>query len=234
MSPPTAVHRRLLGRRAPGHEQFVRRPRLPLGCGVALIALVALVGALIPAAPLALDQRWSEWMTDIHSSGLHHLALVFNWLGRGIGRALSLAAIGLVLALTRRWWALLAFAATEGLTPLATNIFKHLVDRPRPPLAMLHAAGSSFPSGHASYAGATAVALVLLFTRPGRRRLLWWSLAALVIAGMAWSRTYLQVHWLSDAVAGALLGIGITLASFAAVQTVASRSDVVTSVGDDT
>lgn len=221
MTPSPAVHR-LLGRQA-RQEQFVRHPRLTLWCGVVLIALVALVGALIPAAPLALDQRWSEWMTDIQSGGLHHLALVFNWLGRGIGRALSLAAIGLVLVLTRRWWALLAFAATEAVTPLATNIFKHLVDRPRPPQAMLHAAGSSFPSGHASYAGATAVALVLLFTRPSGRRMLWWSLAALVIAGMAWSRTYLQVHWLSDAVAGALLGIGVTLASFAAIQTVASR-----------
>jgi undecaprenyl-diphosphatase len=40
---------------------------------------------------------------------------------------------------------------------------------------------------------------------------------------MAWSRTYLQVHWLSDAVAGAVLGIGITLLCFAAVQTIESR-----------
>jgi len=231
---PRAAVQHLLGRRAHRREQFIRRPRVALWCGVVLIALVALVGALVPAAPLALDQRWSEWMTDIQSGSLHHLALVFNWLGRGIGRALSLAAIGLALALTRRWWALLAFAATEGLTPLATNIVKHLVDRPRPAKAMLHATGSSFPSGHASYAAATAVALVLLFTRLGDRRLLWWSLAALVTAGMAWSRTYLQVHWLSDVVAGALLGIGITLASFAAVQTVVSRSDVVTNVGEET
>jgi undecaprenyl-diphosphatase len=39
----------------------------------------------------------------------------------------------------------------------------------------------------------------------------WWTLAALGIVGMAWSRTYLQVHWLSDVVAGSLLGIGIAL-----------------------
>jgi len=231
--------RNLLPRRkqADRRDQFMRRPRVALALGVALIAFVALIGALISAQPLAIDQRWSEWMTDNQMAGLHHLALVFNYLGRGLGRALSLAAIGLALALPRRWRALLAFAVAESLTPLATNVLKHVVDRPRPPNAMLHAASSSFPSGHAAYAGATAVALVLSFTRPGGR-LIWWSLAALAIAGMTWSRTYLQVHWLSDAIAGALLGIGVTLVSFAAVQLIAPRSSApnsaVVAVADET
>jgi undecaprenyl-diphosphatase len=161
-------------------------------------------------------------MSDSSSGALHHLALVFNYLGRGLGRALTLVAIGLALLWTRRWRALLAFAAAEALTPLLGNLFKHLVGRPRPPEAMLHANGSSFPSGHAAYAGATTVALVLLFSAPGRR-LLWWLLAALVTVGMVWSRTYLQVHWLSDAVCGALLGVGIALVCFAAAQLDFSR-----------
>ena len=199
-------------------EHFFRRPRTALWCGAGLVGLVVLIGLFIPAQPLAVDRRWSEAMTDIPSATLHHLALLFNYLGRGLGRALSIAAIGLVLLLTRRWRALLAFAATQALTPLVVNVLKHLVDRPRPPGAMLHANGSSFPSGHAAYAGATAVALVLLFTRPGRRRWIWWLLAGLATAGMAWSRTYLQLHWLSDVISGALLGIGITVVSFALAQ----------------
>jgi undecaprenyl-diphosphatase len=204
-------------------EQYARWPREALWTGIVLIALVAVIGAVIPAAPLTIDRRWSEWMTDIQGATLHHLALIFDYLGRGLGRALSLAAIGLVLVVTRRWHALLVFAVVESLTPLATNLLKHLVDRPRPPTAMLHAAGTSFPSGHAAYAGATAVALVLLSTSPGRGRLIWWPCAALAIAGMAWSRTYLQVHWLSDAGVGALLGIGIALTGFAAAQLMAPR-----------
>ena len=34
---------------------------------------------------------------------------------------------------------------------------------------------------------------------------------------MVWSRTYLQAHWLSDAVTGALIGIGVSLAVFAVI-----------------
>jgi undecaprenyl-diphosphatase len=206
-------------------EGFTERPDVVFWSGATLVALVVLAGLFIPARPLVIDQRWSEWMQDGQTAALHHLALVFNYLGRGLGRTVSLVAIGLALAVTRRWLALLAFTAAEALTPLATNLIKSFVDRPRPANAMLHAAGSSFPSGHAAYAGATAVALVLLFTEPGRTRLIWWSLAALATAGMAWSRTFLQLHWLTDVVAGALLGIGITLVSFAVVQLISSRVD---------
>jgi membrane-associated phospholipid phosphatase len=177
------------------------------------------VGALlIPAGPLALDSRWAEWMRDIETPLLTHVALVFNALGRGLWRALTLLAIGLVLLFARRWRALIAFAAAEAFTPLIGNLFKSLVGRSRPPGQMLEAHGSSFPSGHAAYASATAVAIVLLFSKPSRRRPLWYVAAAVVIAGMAWSRTYLQVHWLSDVLAGALLGFAVALLSFGGVQ----------------
>ena len=163
-------------------------------------------------------------MQDSQSPVLKDLALVFNALGRGLARGLSLVAIGIVLIVARRWLALVAFAVTEALTPLLSTMLKVLVDRPRPPGALIHPSGASFPSGHAAYAGATGVALVLLFTAPGPRRALWWLLAAFGIAGMAWSRTYLQVHWLSDVVAGALLGIAVALLVFAGAQRLTAHS----------
>lgn len=205
-------------------EQVLSRPRRALWAGIALVALVVVVGAVIPIRPPALDLRWSEAMRDVQTGALHDLALVFNYLGRGLGRAISLAAVGLVLMVARRWRALLAFAVVESLTPLAVNLLKQLVDRPRPPGALLEATGSSFPSGHAAYAGATALALVLLFTRPGgRARRVWVAPAVLVVAGMAWSRTYLQVHWLTDAASGAILGVGIALIVFAAATSWSRR-----------
>jgi undecaprenyl-diphosphatase len=200
-------------------EQFFGRPQAALRTGLALVALVGLVAVIIPARPLEIELRWSGAMRDLETGRLHDLALSLNYAGRGLGRAVSLAAVGLLLILLRRWWALLAFAVTESLTPLLVNLLKLLVDRPRPPGAILEAAGSSFPSGHAAYAGATALSLVVLFTRPGsERRRGWWIAATAVVAGMAWSRTYLQVHWLTDAAAGAILGLGVALAVFAAAQ----------------
>jgi undecaprenyl-diphosphatase len=183
-----------------------------------MLALVALMAILLPAGPIGLDRSWSEAMHDIQTPLLTHLALTFNWLGRGIGRAVGLALIGLVLLRGRRWLALAAFAVAETLAPLISVLLKALIDRPRPPGGLVHAAGASFPSGHATYAGATCVALVLLFTTPGRHRGQWWALAGALVVGMAWSRTYLQVHWLTDVAAGSLLGSGISLLVFAVAQ----------------
>jgi membrane-associated phospholipid phosphatase len=199
-------------------ERFLVHPRRVVWVGMALLGVVALMAVVVPVEPLAVDRRWSEAMQDLQTPLLKDLALVFNALGRGLGRALSLAGVGVVLVVARRWLALVAFALVESLTSLSSAVLKALVGRPRPADGLVHPVGSSFPSGHAAYAGATCVALVLLFTSPGPRRRLWWLLAALGIVGMAWSRTYLQVHWLSDVVGGSLLGIGISLLVFAGAQ----------------
>ena len=199
------------------HERFLMHPERALLTGAALLALVALM-ALVVAEPFAVNRAWSEAMQDIQTPALKGIALAFNALGRGLLRALTMAAIGIVLLVAGRWLALLAFAVAESLTPLLSTVLKHLVGRPRPPDGLVHPTGDSFPSGHAAYAGVTCIALVLLFTAPGSRRVLWWTVATLGIAGMAWSRTYLQVHWLSDVVAGSLLGVGVSLLVFGGVQ----------------
>jgi membrane-associated phospholipid phosphatase len=204
-------------------EEFFRHPRAALVEAAFLLAIVLLLAFFIPTGPLTLDRQWSELMQDIQTPLLKHLALVFNALGKGFWRGLTLAAVGLVLLIGRRFAALLSFAIAETLTPLLGNLIKTLVTRPRPSGAMLNPHGTSFPSGHAAYAGATAVALVLLFSKPNRMRPLWWALAAVITAGMAWSRTYLQVHWLSDALAGSILGIALALASFATTQILLER-----------
>ena len=183
-----------------------------------MLALVALLAVLVPAGPLGLDRSWSEAMHHLETPLLTDLALVFNWLGRGLGRAITLALVGVLLLRRLRRLALVAFAVAEGVTPLLSTLLKAMTDRSRPPDGLVHAAGASFPSGHAAYAGATCVALVLLFTTPGARRGWWWGLAALGVVVMAWSRTYLQVHWLTDVIAGALLGTGIALLVFAVAQ----------------
>jgi len=199
-------------------ESFLAHPARALWTAGGMLALVVLIALFVPTGPLAVDRNWSEAMRDIEAPLLTHLALVFNWLGRPLGRAIALALVGLLLLRRRRRLALVAFAVAESLAPLLSTLLKVLVDRTRPPDGLVHPFGASFPSGHATYAGATCLALVLLFTTPGTRRRWWWALASLGVVGMAWSRTYLQVHWLTDVLAGALLGSGVSLLVFAIAQ----------------
>ena len=57
----------------------------------------------------------------------------------------------------------------------------------------------------------TAVGLVLVLARPGPSRWRWEVYAVVFTSVMALSRVYLRAHWLSDTVAGALLGAGLAL-----------------------
>ena len=92
---------------------------------------------------------------------------------------------------------------------------KAFFHRGRPPNELVATTGYSFPSGHAVAAAATAVALVLVLMAPGARRRKWEALAVLFAFVMAFSRVYLNAHWLSDVVAGVLLGTGVALGSAA-------------------
>jgi undecaprenyl-diphosphatase len=76
--------------------------------------------------------------------------------------------------------------------------------------------GTSFPSGHSVAATVTVVAAVIALVPPGRARVAWGAAAAAFSVLMALSRAYLGAHWLSDALAGVLLGAsGALLSAFA-------------------
>jgi membrane-associated phospholipid phosphatase len=122
-------------------------------------------------------------------------ALLAAWLAwRGLGRL----AVFVVVTMLGSW--------------LLNSLVKLAVDRARPvlPDPVAHAGGMSFPSGHAQSATVAAAVLLLVFLpalrgRPGRRRIA--VAAALVwVVVVAFSRVGLGVHYVSDVLAGAVLG----------------------------
>jgi membrane-associated phospholipid phosphatase len=99
------------------------------------------------------------------------------------------------------------FTAAVVMSEVLIGLLKGIYDRPRPPGSLVVTTGTSFPSGHAVAASVTVVAAVIALAPPGRRRA-WWVLAAVAFSIlMGLSRAYLGAHWLSDAVAGILLGM---------------------------
>ena len=67
------------------------------------------------------------------------------------------------------------------------------------------------------------MALVIILLAPGEHRRAWEVRAGVFAFVMALSRTYLRAHWLTDVVAGALLGAALALTVGATVQMVRRR-----------
>ncbi|MBJ7456693.1 MAG: phosphatase PAP2 family protein [Thermoleophilia bacterium] len=181
------------------------------------------------ATPLPVDRAVVD---AVHASRLD--ALDRTW--RLIALAGGSGGLGVVVlascVLARRrggpGWLTFLIGAYAG-TQILFWSMKLVVDRPRPPLSIqLTTVGSaSYPSGHTAIATAVAAALCVAATR-ARRPLVRRSLLPLLVAlplVVGLSRIALGVHWFSDVVGGALLGLGWVLVLAARVLPGPPRRD---------
>jgi membrane-associated phospholipid phosphatase len=202
--------------------------RRALVVAVVLLGAAAAVGVLV-AVPTTLrlvqhvdDATW-RLAGRVRNPPTTAVAKLLSVLGGvAVNWTLRVAA-GLLLAVQRRWLQLLAFALAVGSSEALIGPLKAAYARPRPGDSLIGTSGASFPSGHAVAAAVTAVGLVVVLLPPGRAR--WrWEIRAIVFAfAMAMSRVYLRAHWLSDVVAGGLLGSGLALGWPALLQTMRER-----------
>lgn len=132
--------------------------------------------------------------------------------GTDLGSVYAIAGITAGLAATNRRTAALDVAGAGALAWIGAQMVKPLVRRPRPYQAMelvrlvSEPSGASWPSGHVAVAWGMAGALDAYLSPVGR-------VGAAGLGGLvALSRIYVGVHYVSDVVAGAAIGVtcGVT------------------------
>lgn len=157
------------------------------------------------------DDAWYHLMLASRTPWLTDANRVLDFVGNA-GMVIYCAALFLVLL--RRHGRLALFTAGANLGALGlTHLIKFSVARPRPEDRLVPVDSGSFPSGHSSATVAAAVVTAVVLGK------LWiWISGAILSVTMMYSRTYLGAHWISDTIAGALLGAGLTLLIWVTVK----------------
>jgi undecaprenyl-diphosphatase len=142
-------------------------------------------------------------------------------LGEGSGLVPLIALTAGLLWRTSRSWAIVLPALMAG-TGVLQWVAKWAVDRPRPNLAEW-----GFPSGHVLSLAVFFGLLAYLLWRSGTARTWRWLGGAgciATVAAVAFSRLYLEAHWISDVAGGFLLGLAYLLLTIWVVEALGRRA----------
>ncbi|MGW7346288.1 phosphatase PAP2 family protein [Streptomyces sp. NPDC054854] len=181
------------------------------------LSLAAALWLRVDARPpfQEIDDRW-EASFNVPAGGgagagsASGFVLLLDRLGGPLGVVLPLALTG-CLCVYGRWRSGL-FVATVCVVSnvLVVLPLKQLADRPRPPHPWVLVNDGSYPSGQV-FTAVTLVFVLAVAVFPDRARRWWWPVAGAYVLSMMGSRTWLHAQWLSDTIAGALLGAGACL-----------------------
>ncbi|WP_139819686.1 phosphatase PAP2 family protein [Mycobacterium shimoidei] len=185
---------------------------------VALTAAGAVLVYVVTWLGYRHDWAWLNPIDSSSLSALYHLGadhpgwirfwqFVCTAFGPGAFRLLG-ALVVVILLVRRQLRTALFLVASVELSGVITQAAKGLADRPRPETALVVESSSSFPSGHALEVMVGVLALLSVLRPLLRRRLR--SLAvvvgALVVLAVGFGRVALNVHHVSDVLAGWALG----------------------------
>jgi undecaprenyl-diphosphatase len=167
-----------------------------------------------------IDTAVMSWILSIRNPALDSIMLGITYLVD----YLVIMLIAFLLLFLRQRRLVLTMTITLAIELFVTFGIKELVQRPRPtvlPLDVSDFSFYSFPSGHTS----RAFVLAGIFSAAWKKqRWLFYGLAGLV----GFSRIYLGVHYFTDVVAGAVLGIMIfwAIAKYQVVERIVGKHHV--------
>ncbi|MFZ2512061.1 MAG: phosphatase PAP2 family protein [Gordonia sp. (in: high G+C Gram-positive bacteria)] len=192
--------------------------RLPAGALLAGIVVLGAVAVAAHPAPFAIDSAMLydalSARTPAVTSAAEFLSLLFSPVA--MLAWIAAAAISLV-AVDRNWFRAIQLVAVCGVAAVVTEAIKWLVDRPRPGSSFRvdeAESAMSYPSGHVSGTAALAFGLVFVVGAAWPK----WAQAIAALAALAFTtlcaatRVYLGAHWVTDTIAGGLLGLAAALA----------------------
>lgn len=169
---------------------------------------------------VTLDKKFTSLLYNVRSNTLSKILYTITQLGEREAVFIVGGLVSPIFFYRRNYVALFAFWLTLAGVGLSTRYGKTFISRERPEdVAYYVVEHFSFPSGHATTAialyGMLAYFLYRHYQTHAQRKLVLW-LAAVLILVIGFSRIYLGVHFLSDVLAGFLLGalwllVGISL-----------------------
>jgi membrane-associated phospholipid phosphatase len=196
-----------------------RKPRYLLsGAAISLVGYTLLAVLAAQQALAGLDYGVRTWVALLRYEFLNLPMRVLTALGDSLG-LIPLIALGVVLLwrVSRRWAIALPFLMLGA--GVLQYVTKWAANLPRP-----DAAPWGFPSGHVLSLAVFFGLVVWLVATASRRRRRWRIAAAVVSAAavlaVAFSRLYLDKHWLSDLAGGLMAGMAYLLLAIWVVEVV--------------
>lgn len=205
---------------------------LVLSVGIAglLGFLLVAYGVRTHGATFGYDIAVLDWMRAHHTTQMDFIMQAISCLGSGAFIGLLMVGALLLLVNAEAWAALRLLLGTVLGGMLLNTLVKFLLHRPRPqeittevPLTEF-----SFPSGHT--AAATLLYGLLAVFISSRTCNSWWRFvvylcAIFLVLGVAYSRVYLRVHYLSDVIAAICLHTAWLMMALVLSQWVEPRSN---------
>jgi undecaprenyl-diphosphatase len=162
------------------------------------------------------DEGILTWVETLRTPFMNLMMLDVTALG-GLALTVVLGLLSVAVFLLARDPAAAIHLALTSVGGFMISIWtKGLIARPRPSIIpqLIHASGFSYPSGHSITSSAIYLTMAILACRhfkKFRSRVTLLALAGMMIALISFSRIYLGVHYPSDTLSGALIGLAWAL-----------------------